>query len=106
MKIETSHDGYQHLATTSNYDGPGSPIGTSRESEQEAVADLKEQLADDPEWWLEIAEQDFAREIYKQCAREDAARNAHLPRRETIHLRAANEAEPEGIEGTGEYGDE
>lgn len=45
-KIETSHDGYQFLATTSNYDGPGSPIGTSRESEAEAVADLKEQLAE------------------------------------------------------------
>lgn len=29
-----------------------------------------------------------------------------LPRSQTIHLRAANEAEPEGIEGTGEYGDE
>lgn len=31
---------------------------------------------------------------------------ARLPRSQTIHLRAANEAEPEGIEGTGEYGDE
>lgn len=31
---------------------------------------------------------------------------ARLPRRETIHLRAANEAEPEGIEGTGETCDE
>lgn len=29
-----------------------------------------------------------------------------LPRRETIHLRAAHESEPEGIEGAGETCDE
>lgn len=45
MKIEFSHDGYQHLATTSNYDGPGSPIGTGA-TQNEARADLMEQLAD------------------------------------------------------------
>jgi hypothetical protein len=44
MKIETSHDGYQFLATTSNYDGPGSPIGTSEISEAEAISDLMEQI--------------------------------------------------------------
>lgn len=54
----------------------------------------------------EIAGRDFARKIYEECDREDAARNDRLPRRETIHLRAANEAEPEGIEGTGETCDE
>lgn len=138
MKIETSHDGYQYIATTSNYDGPGSPIGISRTSETEAVADLKEQMAEiaiettadtitiesehaepeDPEWWPEIAERDFARRIYEQCEAEDARRDrtdffmkvhaieSRLPRSATQHLRASSEEEMEGLEGTGENGDE
>lgn len=56
--------------------------------------------------YQEIADRYFARKIYEECAREDAARNARLPRRETIHLRAVPDALEIGEEGTGETCDE
>lgn len=31
-------------------------------------------LTDYPEWWPEVAERDFARKIYEECKREDAAK--------------------------------
>lgn len=101
MKIETSNpSGYQWHAMTDSYE-PGMPLGVGA-TEAEAVADLKEQLAES-EPCAGSCETLFNGP--SPCAESCLAR---LPRRETIHLRAVPEeiSEPEGIEGTGETCDE
>lgn len=55
MKVVTEDQFYGWVATTDNYDGPGSPIG-SGSTEQEAVGDLLEILEDD-ESFGELVEQ-------------------------------------------------
>ena len=46
MKLMTQDQFYGSVATTDNYDGPGSPIGLGR-TESEATTDLLEILEDD-----------------------------------------------------------
>lgn len=55
MKLVTEDQFYGWVATTDNYDGPGSPLG-SGSTEQEAVGDLLEILEDD-ESFGELVEQ-------------------------------------------------
>ena len=45
LKIVTQDQYFRWVATTENYDGPGSPIGMGN-TEQQAIDDLKEILAD------------------------------------------------------------
>jgi hypothetical protein len=49
MKLMTQDQFYGWVATTDNYDGPGSPIGLGR-TESEATADLLEILEDDDDY--------------------------------------------------------
>lgn len=73
MKIETSNmSGYEWHAMTDSYE-PGMPLGIGA-TEAEAIADLKEQLAEaEPDaGYQEIADRDFARRVYEECDREDA----------------------------------
>lgn len=49
MKLMTEDQFYGWVATTDNYDGPGSPIGSGR-TESEATADLLEILEDDDDY--------------------------------------------------------
>jgi len=48
MKIHTQDQFFGWVATTDDYDGPGSLIGTGA-TEQEAIDSLMEQIADDAE---------------------------------------------------------
>lgn len=63
MKLVTEDQFYGWVATTDQYDGPGSPIG-SGSTEQEAVGDLLEILEDD-ESFGELVEQVRAERIAK-----------------------------------------
>jgi hypothetical protein len=52
MKLVTEDQGFGWVATTDNYDGPGSPIGMGR-TESEATANLLE-ILEDAEGYVEF----------------------------------------------------
>ena len=74
-KIVTQDQYFGWIATTENYNGPGSPIGIGK-TEQQAIDDLKEILADREERKEHAAPQDALigkRNIYSADEPADAA---------------------------------